>query len=290
MARKNLNDVQPIELVVEHDKPMASSLQVAKHFGKAHDNVLRDIRNLLRNLPEDWHSRNFEDTNISKNLSHAMRQDPVYLLTRDGFTMLAMGFTGKKAVEWKIKYIEAFNHMEKTLWNRRIHAGAPIYSIPPREDDAIRRERQVKILRALAAQWANLDAIRLETAETSLCLHLDIPNLESISSAHGQQALSFLLRALHRPRKTGKMATQEQADSIHYIVEGCRQFRASRDGDVYAYLRKAYDLTPSDFENLTEHSANKLISALSCLFFQLFGRSEFMALAASGEQGQCGAV
>jgi Rha family phage regulatory protein len=116
MARKNLKDVQPIELVLEHDKPMVSSLQVAKHFDKAHDNVLRDIRNLLKDLPADWAAANFEDISISTDLGHTTRQDPAYMMTRDGFSLLVMGFTGKTALVWKLKYMDAFNAMEQEIW------------------------------------------------------------------------------------------------------------------------------------------------------------------------------
>lgn len=116
MARKNLQAVQPVELVLEHNKPMASSLQVAKHFGKDHNHVLRDIRNLLEDLPEEWAASNFGPTFITVDMPHnAARQDPAYLLTRDGFTLLAMGFTGKRALAWKLKYIDAFNQMEAAL-------------------------------------------------------------------------------------------------------------------------------------------------------------------------------
>ena len=63
-------------------------------------------------IPEDFNLRNFAEITYEDDRG---RKQPAYLMTRDGFVLLAMGFTGKRAMEWKIKYIEAFNKMEKAL-------------------------------------------------------------------------------------------------------------------------------------------------------------------------------
>lgn len=96
----------------EQGTPMASSLDVAKVFGKEHKNVLRDIENLFEDIPQDFTELNFEPSNYKDSTG---RELPMYNLTRDAFTLLAMGFTGKKAMQFKIAYIEAFNAMEKAL-------------------------------------------------------------------------------------------------------------------------------------------------------------------------------
>ncbi len=95
-------------LLVEGDRPMADSLDVAQVFGKRHDNVCRDVANLLKS--EDIEQRGYFQA--ATYLDARGRPQIRYLMTRDGFSMLAMGFTGPKAVRWKIAYIEAFNRME----------------------------------------------------------------------------------------------------------------------------------------------------------------------------------
>ena len=92
--------------------PTTSSQLVAETFGKRHDNVLRDIAKLCEQLPEKFRLLNFEEANYlnSQGISR-----PMYLLTRDAFTLLAMGYTGKEAMAFKVKYIEAFNAMEEEL-------------------------------------------------------------------------------------------------------------------------------------------------------------------------------
>ncbi len=103
-------------LTITNGQPTASSLDIAKHFGKEHRNVLRDIEALQEGV------LNFEQTPMFLKTTYVHPQNgqeyPMYLMNRDGFTLLAMGFTGKEALEWKVKYINAFNAMEQELRER----------------------------------------------------------------------------------------------------------------------------------------------------------------------------
>lgn len=103
-------------LILLSGRPMTTSLVVAQHFEKRHDNVLRDIEELLAGVPADFRRLNFEAT--SRNVpgpKGAVRTERMYRMTRDGFSLLAMGFTGTKALRWKVAYIDAFNRMEEAL-------------------------------------------------------------------------------------------------------------------------------------------------------------------------------
>ena len=92
-------------------KILASSRDVAEKFGKLHDKVCRDIRKLLKSQPTKL-SNEFKETEY---ISDRGRTYTEFLMTRDGFSLLCMGFTGEKALEWKLKYINAFNQMEEKL-------------------------------------------------------------------------------------------------------------------------------------------------------------------------------
>lgn len=100
-----------IKVTYENDRMLVSSLEVAKNFGKNHRDVMRDIRNLKEG------AQNCADLFYESTYVHEQNKQkyPMYLMNRDGFTLLAMGFTGKDALEWKLKYIQAFNEMEAKL-------------------------------------------------------------------------------------------------------------------------------------------------------------------------------
>ena len=101
-----------IILSTQNGEPVASSRDVAKRFGKEHKNVMQAVANLVAEnsaAKSMFHPATFENRG---------KKYPMYLMNRDGFSLLAMGFTGKEAVQWKLKYIEAFNQMEKQLAQR----------------------------------------------------------------------------------------------------------------------------------------------------------------------------
>ena len=97
-------------IVIDNNRPVVSSRKVAEVFEKEHNIVMRSIRDLV--CGDDFSRCNFAQSTY---MSDRGKEYPEYLMTRDGFTLLAMGFTGSKAMQWKIKYIEAFNKMEAEL-------------------------------------------------------------------------------------------------------------------------------------------------------------------------------
>lgn len=102
-----------IILSTQNGEPVASSRQIAESFEKNHRDVLRAVDSLKEDV------RNFAQMFFETDTPDSYgRPQRTYLMTRDGFTLLAMGFTGKEAVQWKLKYIAAFNEMEKQLAQR----------------------------------------------------------------------------------------------------------------------------------------------------------------------------
>ena len=97
---------------VTDGKVVVSSRQVAEHFGKLHKDVLASIENIR--AENSALTLMFDKTSYTAGTGKSY---PEYLMNRDGFSLLVMGFTGRKSLEWKIKYIQAFNAMEKELRN-----------------------------------------------------------------------------------------------------------------------------------------------------------------------------
>lgn len=133
-------------IVYKHDgQPAVSSRDVAEQFGKEHKHVLRDIENLTGGGESKiGPSSNLTAENSAiKNMfwkdeytTVQNRKMPMYYMNRDGFTLLAMGFTGKEALAWKLKYIQAFNMMEEKLKAQEIKAAMPPMDVRTMEAQA----------------------------------------------------------------------------------------------------------------------------------------------------------
>ena len=103
------------ELVIMRDRQaVTTSLQVAENFEKNHADVMRSIRNLTQ---QNCRVKNMfvEDVYVNKR----GQEQPMFYINRDGFSLLVMGFTGDKALQFKLKYIDAFNRMEKQLQQQK---------------------------------------------------------------------------------------------------------------------------------------------------------------------------
>lgn len=97
----------------QNDQVLTNSILVAEKFGKEHKNVLSSIRELIKGCAENAANLMFEETTYINDQNG--QEYPIFIMNRDGFTLLAMGFTGKKALKFKLDYIAAFNAMEKAL-------------------------------------------------------------------------------------------------------------------------------------------------------------------------------
>lgn len=110
LSKNSTNSGNVAQFVLESDnRAITTSLLVAQKFEKRHDDVLKAIRNL--ETPKDFWLRNFAESKYDKR----GKQYPMYVITKDGFTMLVMSFTGPKASAFKVEYIEEFNRMESLL-------------------------------------------------------------------------------------------------------------------------------------------------------------------------------
>lgn len=108
---------QPVNqnlVTLSHGKPVTSSLLIAETFGKRHKNVLQSIERLECSDP--FRRLNFQPSSY---LNEQGKQQPMFIVTEKGFSMAAMGFTGKRAAEWREKYIDAFDSMKTALIQRQ---------------------------------------------------------------------------------------------------------------------------------------------------------------------------
>ena len=108
---------------------VTDSLKIAKIFGRRHDDILRAIRNLLADCPQEFSARNFAGADY---IDDQGKPRPMYQISKDGFVLLVMGFTGRQATAFKIAYIAAFNRMEVALLQQS--AAVPHLTDPDQAD------------------------------------------------------------------------------------------------------------------------------------------------------------
>ncbi|OXS28341.1 MAG: hypothetical protein BCS36_01185 [Desulfovibrio sp. MES5] len=162
------NNLPAVQVAVHEGKPTVTSLQVAEAFGKEHDKVLRDIRNLSV-------SKSFIAANFGANeyIDPIGRSLPMYRLTRDGFMILAMGYTGAKAMALKEAYIAEFNRMEAELTNRASPA-LPDFTDPAAAAIAWAEQYKAKALAQQQLALASPKAEVYDAVVADRCLTLNV--------------------------------------------------------------------------------------------------------------------
>lgn len=135
---------------IKEEKVLTNSRIVAEYFGKQHKHVMRDIRNLEENGVPNFGLGSYVDTQN--------QERPMFTMDRDGFTLLAMGFTGGKALTFKLAYIEAFNVMEKELKNK-------VPALPQTYVEALRQLADTEEQKQLALAKIEADKPKVEHME-----------------------------------------------------------------------------------------------------------------------------
>ena len=170
--------------------PSTTSLKVAEVFHKRHDAVIRDIRKLKDNTPESFHAHNFvEMFNEVSGANGAIRKYPMYTMTRDGFTLLVMGYTGKDAMRFKLEYIEAFNAMEKELSVRSSKGG---HQADIADTSVLSSIESRKPLRALVGTWAQASGQPFAACWNQLKAAFQLANIKDLPEAWVPDAIAWV--------------------------------------------------------------------------------------------------
>lgn len=172
------------DLIEIDGQPMTTSRKVAARFRKAHKTVLRSIKRIEAVQPE-FSRLNFVPRDY---VDERGKSQPEYRMTRDGFSLLAMGFTGDEAMQWKVLYINAFNAMAD-----EIAKAARVPAIPlSLHEQALKLHAESKTSEALATIYGRglrkrrddkpVFARQIEMMERALqlCLALNLPGLPDI--------------------------------------------------------------------------------------------------------------
>ena len=229
-------------------RPATTSLEVAKSFGKRHDHVLRDVDALLSQLPENSLQPNFGETYQEQETPLGAKRIRMFILYRDGFMLLVMGYTGKKALSMKLAYIEAFNRMEAELAEQHAALSSPTpddfpgtLSITP-SSVADRTPR-----RALVGTWAQVSGLPFAACWNQLKAAFNLANIKELPQEWIPDALAWVqakIDALPAPATAAALPASpsspadEVEDHLAAIREHIRQIHRHEEA-LFLLARKA---------------------------------------------------
>ncbi len=173
-----------------NDRPATTSLAIAEAFGKRHDDVVKSIRNLYPKCPEEFSARNFAGADY---MDEQGKPRPMFTVFFDGFILLVMGYTGKKALQMKLAYIAAFNAMKEKLdklaEEERARLSGNVKEIPaaPLSTAASRAP-----LRSLVHAWAQVSGISHNALWPQVRAHFQLTRIDDLPESWLPDALAFV--------------------------------------------------------------------------------------------------
>lgn len=174
---------------IHSGRPATTSREIATFFGKRHDDVIKSIRNLRPNCPEEFTARNFAASEYTDETGRTL---PMFILYRDGFMLLVMGYTGKKALAMKLAYIEAFNRMEAEI-AASSHPLADDMVLPASPDRPSRRsDPERKQLTAIINTWVGMAPIHYASARAQVNAHFGVASVDALTVAQVREAIRWV--------------------------------------------------------------------------------------------------
>ena len=226
---------------VENNEVVVDSRQVAESFEKRHDHVLRAI--------EDIKTQNWGLTNMFYETTYTAgtgKKYKMYLMNRDGFSLLVMGFTGKPAMEWKIKYIKAFNEMEAQL---REDTPKIVTKVVPTMSPEELQYKQDALLVHKSELWMKLadraniieykqiaDSYAANTLAGKEVFALPEVNEKTYSATEIGELLGVTANKIGRLAKDNNLKTSEHGKLFYDKAKGC-----SKQVETFRYYGKAID-------------------------------------------------
>lgn len=170
-------------VIIQNKQAVTSSRNIAEKFGKEHRSILRKIRDILncaQNCAQWFFGNQYKDGSGKTNLE--------YLMNKDGFMLLVMGFTGKAAMDIKIAYINAFNEMEAKLREMSKPKQIPLLEQPKPKIEYVRPFENVEYMQKLEELKSYINAAKV--------LSDNLMQVRSVSEHHG--AIKLMVDILWR--------------------------------------------------------------------------------------------
>lgn len=173
---------------VVEGRPVTSSRIVAEYFGKQHHHVVRDIRTLISQKPDLERNANFGECSETINLANgATRQVPFFWMDRKGFSLLAMGFTGAKALDFKCAFYDQFERMEEAL------------RAPSDQSALITTSEQYEIRKTIKSRAKN-SSVHYQTVYNALYDYFKIASYKDLRHDQMKAALTLIETCTLKPQ------------------------------------------------------------------------------------------
>lgn len=185
MTQAQILSVPSVSLI--EGRPATTSLDIAEHFDKRHDDVIKSIRNLSSNCPENFTARNFA---VSEYTDSTGRILPMFTVFFDGFILLVMGYTGKKALGMKLAYIDAFNAMREELERAKTEPASNPDKLP--SPISKRTDPERKALTAIINTWVGMAPIHYAAARAQVNAHFGVASVDALTVAQVKEAIKYV--------------------------------------------------------------------------------------------------
>ena len=204
-----------LHLQTENGQVVVRTRVVAERFGKRHSHVVEAIENKIKNLTAENSEVNLSTLFIPTTYMHNGNKYKEYLLTRDGFTFIVMGFTGAEADIWKLKYIEAFNKMEQILKEQQ---SLP-QDLSPQLQFMINMELEQKKMQQQLNQ-VNHHALEAKaTAEQATKQMEIVKDAMLLDHDSWRKDCNNIINKVAKERGGTREAYREVRDEVYYIVQ-----------------------------------------------------------------------
>ncbi|MBS9781754.1 MAG: Rha family transcriptional regulator [Gammaproteobacteria bacterium] len=224
----NVITLNPQEIISVTDNELTTtSLQVAEVFKKQHAHVLRKIDELATQIPDNFYKSNFGLLEIEQksNLKNGTYKTRAFSLTKDGFMLLVMGFTGKLANQIKIAYIEAFNFMAEQLYNSQ-----------PKLDDLSTVKTRVPLTNAINKLVA-VKKIPYNTAWKMVHQWCGVDKAKQMTEAQVEKGLRYVHELTISNVLVGELLPREETPKLpsgHINIS----FNMNKDADYTVQVRR----------------------------------------------------
>lgn len=263
-------------------RPVTSSLKVAEYFGKPHNDVLKSIRRLIEAKAEFAREGNFSLTEEIKQLGATVRKTPFYWMDRKGFAILAMGFTGAKALDFKCAFYDEFERMERELHPIECPAN-PKYITP----------QQGWLIQSAVQKRVHRDGVEFQTVYQALKARYQIPKYTFLQEKDFDEAIRFIETCeLRTPARKSAQRPETQPEPIQltdsdlkalmtfiYVIRFLGQDAYNK---FYAFLKTAESpLAPRVWSAFHEVSWTRIIKILAANGFDVSELDCYQCLMAS---------